>query len=41
MARKKNLSPEELAEARALLAEVRRDLRELIAFIETRIAKAA
>jgi hypothetical protein len=41
MARKQNLSPEELAEARALLAEVRRDLRELIAFIETRIARAA
>jgi hypothetical protein len=41
MARKKNLSPEELAEARALLAEVRRDLRELIAFIETKLAKTA
>jgi hypothetical protein len=41
MARKRNLSPEELAEARALLVEMRRELRDLIAFIETKLAKTA
>jgi hypothetical protein len=39
--KKKSLSPEELAEARALLAQVRRELRELIAFVETKLAKAS
>jgi hypothetical protein len=39
--KKKNPSPEELAEARVLLAQVRRELRELIAFVETKLAKTA
>jgi hypothetical protein len=41
MARKKNLTPEELAQARELLADLRRELRELMAFVETKLAKTA
>jgi hypothetical protein len=41
MARKKNLTPDELAELRALVAEIRREMRELMAFLEGKLPKTA
>jgi hypothetical protein len=35
------LAEEELAEVRAMLTEMRRELRELIAFFESKLAKAS
>lgn len=38
MAKKRNLSPEELAELRAAISQLRREVRELIEFLQAKLA---
>jgi hypothetical protein len=39
--RKRNLTPDELAELRTLVAQLRREVAELMSFVQAKLAKTA